>query len=239
MLANYLKQTLLCKQTLLFTALLCLPACADDSDMEYPSDTQAEDTMSTSTMTDDMLDTSMDATQTGDDSTQNTESTETGSDTDTGFQFMNADPSEYVQVDRMGMPAINTAVITSKNAYNQGSPMSDAEGDFVPEIIANLTAIHNALDDDLTGLSLTPCAVDDCVGQAGPLVIPDTLKLNLGQPAGFPNGRALTDPVMDVTLAVVLLDLSVHTAVDLVGVNPTANDMPFLGSFPYLAAPHQ
>src|SRR5688572_18652468 len=32
------------------------------------------------------------------------------------------------------------------------------------------------------------------------LVIPDTLKLDFSRPPGFPNGRLLSDPVIDVTL---------------------------------------
>ena len=92
---------------------------------------------------------------------------------------------------------------------------------------------------DLAGLGLTACAVDTCISGAAPLVIPDTLKIDLSQPAGFPNGRLLTDPVMDVMLAVLLLDLSVHAADTFVGVlNPVANDVAFQTTFPYLAPAH-
>ena len=75
------------------------------------------------------------------------------------------------------------------------------------------------------------------MAQAAPLVVPDTLKLDLTSTAGFPNGRMLPDPVMDVTLAVVLLDLGVHEVTSLVGVNPTENDVAFQDAFPYLADP--
>jgi hypothetical protein len=144
------------------------------------------------------------------------------------------------------MPAINTAVITSKDAYNDADPTDDIALTFVGEIIASLAGLHDALDDDLTGLGLTPCTVvgdgtGTCVAVAAPLVLPDTLKLSLNDPVGFPNGRLLRDPVMDVTLAVVLLELSdgTHSATDLVGVlNPAANDVPFLDAFPYLAPPN-
>ena len=45
---------------------------------------------------------------------------------------------------------------------------------------------------------------------------------------------------MDVTLAVVLLELSVHAADTLAGVpvNPPANDLEFKTDFPYLADSH-
>ncbi|MEZ4652383.1 MAG: DUF4331 family protein [Candidatus Eisenbacteria bacterium] len=70
--------------------------------------------------------------------------------------------------------------------------------------------------------------------------MPDVLRIDPSQPAGFPNGRGLADPVIDVTLAVVLLDLSVHGAGTLAGLplNPPANDVAFASAFPYLAAPH-
>ena len=89
-------------------------------------------------------------------------------------------------------------------------------------------------------------SVSKCVTQLIPgtglsvvnAVIPDTLKLDFARPSGFPNGRQLADPVIDITLAVIFLDLSVHPASTLAGVpvNPPANDLAFRTSFPYLAA---
>jgi len=70
------------------------------------------------------------------------------------------------------------------------------------------------------------------------LVVPDTITLDTSAAAGFPNGRTLTDPVMDVTLSVILLDLTVNDATTLVGTNPTANDVAFATEFPYLAPAH-
>jgi hypothetical protein len=122
----------------------------------------------------------------------------------------------YTRVDAMGMPAVATALVGSamKNAYNDGSPDSST---FAGEFVAQLTGIHAALDDDLAALNLAACDMTpqpDCVTQevaagvtVGDLVIPDQLKLDPGTPSGFPNGRDFDDPVIDVTLAVVLLDL--------------------------------
>lgn len=78
----------------------------------------------------------------------------------TTFNFRTDPSSSYVRVDRMGMPAVSTALIGSsvKNAYNDASPADDAEGTFVAELSANLTALTNALADDLVGAGLTPCA---------------------------------------------------------------------------------
>ncbi|PRQ02398.1 hypothetical protein ENSA5_23250 [Enhygromyxa salina] len=157
------------------------------------------------------------------------------------YTFAEDDPASYTRVDRIGMPAIGTAVIINKEDYNQADPAADAAGQFVDQITMSVEGLHAALDDDLSGLGLTPCVAADCVNQAAPLVVPDTIKLDLNSPTGFPNGRALTDPVIDVTLAVVLLDLTIdgQDATSLVGaLNPTANDLPFETAFPYLAPAH-
>lgn len=156
------------------------------------------------------------------------------------FVFAEEDASAFSQVDRHGMPAVNVALIASKDEYNMVGP--EATGDYVDEMTATVTAFHDALDDDLMMAGLVPCAPDACITQAAPLVVPDTLKIDTSMPAGFPNGRLLTDPVIDITLAVILLDLSMggQTAATLAGVpiNPTANDVAFETAFPYVAPAH-
>lgn len=165
------------------------------------------------------------------------------------FDFRTDAPAAYTRVDRSGMPAISTALIASKDSYNQSNPSDDIAGTFVPEILNSLGALHGALDLQLTGLGLTPCTVvgdgtGSCAAFAVPLIIPDVVKLDTTAAAGFPNGRLLPDPVIDVTLAVALLELTgdtpPHTATALVGVlNPPANDREFQAEFPFLASPHQ
>lgn len=159
-----------------------------------------------------------------------------------GYDFNDTPPDEMTPIDRMGMPAITTSVIDSDDAYNADTPVGDIAGTYVPEIIASLEFLHGALDDDLMGAGLVPCAVDDCVAQAAPLVVPDVLAIDPDAPAGFPNGRLLADPVVDVTLAVVLLDLTAmgQDALTLAGLplNPPANDVPFEKDFPFLAPAH-
>lgn len=166
-------------------------------------------------------------------------------ETASAFNFPTAEPADYTRVDRAGMPAIATALIASDDSYNAADPIKDIAGDFVPEILNSLTFLHGALDTQLQGLGLTPCTVvgdgtGTCATFAVPLIIPDTVKLDTASAAGFPNGRLLTDPVIGVTLAVALLELTgdspPHTAVDLVGVlNPAANDVAFNADFPFLA----
>ena len=158
------------------------------------------------------------------------------------YAFVTDDPTTYERIDRNAMPALGAVVITDSHAYNQANPAADVAGQFVSEITANVEALHTALDDDLTGLGLTPCAIDVCIAQAAPFVVPDTLKLDFAADSGFPNGRRLDDPVIDLTLALILLDLSVdgQELSSLVGaLNPEANDLPFESAFPYLAFAHQ
>ena len=93
-----------------------------------------------------------------------------------------------------------------------------------------------------TTYDVTPCLMQTVPGTTrtvADLVVPDTLTLDLASPSGFPNGRGLTDPVIDITLNVIFLKLSVNGPGTLAGVpvNPPANDVPFRAAFPYLAPP--
>ena len=73
------------------------------------------------------------------------------------------------------------------------------------------------------------------------LIVPDTVKLDLTRPSGFPNGRDLDDPVIDITLAALFLDFGVtgQSPMTLANLplNPPGNDRPFTSTFPFLAPP--
>jgi hypothetical protein len=89
--------------------------------------------------------------------------------------------------------------------------------------------------------NVTPC-LNQVVAQdrtVANLVVPDVLRLDLTQPAGFPNGRQYLDPVVDVTLAVALLDLRVHSPNTFASIplNPNGVDQPLPATFPFLAPP--
>lgn len=161
----------------------------------------------------------------------------------TGFVFSPMAATAYQRVDRKGMPVVNTAVITSKNAYNAGNPSTDGGAPFASEIGSNIAAYHTALDAELIALGLDPADNAQSLTQAGPLVIPDVLRVDPTLASGFPNGRRLQDQAPDVILAVVLLDLrntAVQSATTFASLplNPATNDKAFLTTFPYLAAPH-
>lgn len=90
-------------------------------------------------------------------------------------------------------------------------------------------------------LNVTPC-LNQVVAQGrtlANLVVPDVIRLDLTQPAGFPNGRRYLDPVVDITLAAALLDLRVHSPGLLASLplNPNGVDQPLPATFPFLAPP--
>lgn len=141
------------------------------------------------------------------------------------------------QVDRMAIPAINTAVVPSdeKDAFNQADPANDA-ADFGASVQSTIEGLRSAVNDALDG----PVGPED----GGPLgsltaeevkdaVIPDVVTIDFSQPVGFTNGRTLEDDVIDVALQLVLnRTAGITDAID-------GNDVAFSSSFPFLPPPHQ
>ena len=80
--------------------------------------------------------------------------------TGTTFDFRTDPDSAYVNVDRMGGPAIPIALIGGpmRIAYNDANPTIDATGQFVAEETTQLNLLMNALADDLIRLGLQVCA---------------------------------------------------------------------------------
>lgn len=173
-------------------------------------------------------------------------------DTSTEFAFATDAPSAYTQIDRHGAVEAGTVGIAAsaglgqapvRNLYNASNPIEDAQGMWVEEIIKSVTDLHAALDDDLRAAGLVPASIATSLAQAGPVLVPDVIRYNPDLPSSYPNGRLLTDQVVDLTIAAALLDLSapgqtLRTLAD-IPLNPAANDVEFESSFPYLAAPHQ
>jgi hypothetical protein len=177
------------------------------------------------------------ATATTDPSDTDAETTDGGEDP---FVFEDGDPTAYGRIDRLGMPGVATMLVDDVDAYNDGDPQDDAAELYLPEIVARMSALHDALDDDLIAAGLTPCALLDCVQQVRSLILPDVMRVDFTAPAGFPNGRRPVDPALDLTLAVILLDLTEHGVTTLADLplNPPAGDLTPPEAFPYFAAPH-
>ena len=120
------------------------------------------------------------------------------------------------QVDRMARPAINTVFIPSskKDAFNAGIPSHD-QRDFRGNVVGTLIALGNS--------EATANALAD-------VLLPDILTIDTSSSAGFLNGRALADDVINAELG--LISGGAITT-DCVG-----NDSAFTTTFPYLAPPN-
>lgn len=164
------------------------------------------------------------------------------------FIFSTAPKAAYAQVDRMGQPVVATVLLhtSEKDAFNQDDPARD--GNFAGFMTERLEELHEALDRQIMGKGITPCALDVCIRQVINKIIPDTLQLDLSKPDGFPNGRRFADVTVDRILSMALADTTTpgqcngapctDRAFENVPINPTRNDMPFPAEFPYLPAPH-
>lgn len=159
------------------------------------------------------------------------------------YQFRIEPAERFVRVDRMGQPAVGTALLSrapgsrpegdnQRDALNRGDPADDVS--FIPEMLATLRTLLQQLGPALREAGLTPCSsgegsainLDQCVSQVAPVIVPDVVSYNLEAPVGWPNGRAFDDPVVDRLLALALLDLRVH-GIDLLfslPLNPPGNE---------------
>jgi hypothetical protein len=124
----------------------------------------------------------------------------------------------FVQVDRMAFPVENTVLIPTrmKDAFNRSVPAQDRL--FRDEAIRSLVRINN--DPTYSGTLV------DAV------LFPDVLTLDVTKASeGFLNGRRPQDDVIDVVLQAASKGV-------LTGDGVNANDVPFLGDFPFFAPPH-
>lgn len=143
---------------------------------------------------------------------------------------------DYVQVDRGGVPAVNTALIPfpRKNEFNAATPQDDASGLFAGSIVASLNTF---------GTSQSNIAILAGVAVANG----DYLRLNMGTPnmgqgfgerittpnyTGFPNGRRIGDDTIDV-----LLYFISNQALTM-GDNVNSNEVPLTNTFPFFGRTH-
>jgi Domain of unknown function (DUF4331) len=149
-----------------------------------------------------------------------------------------ASTSRAAQVDRMAIPAINTALIPTaqKDAFNLAVPAGDAAGfqTTVENQDQTLRTNVNAVLDPAIGPEDGGPAGNLTAAQVADFVMPDVVTIDTTQPIQFTNGRRLTDDVIDVALKLVL-NRSHAAITDAIN----GNDVQFLSTFPYVAPPHQ
>jgi hypothetical protein len=170
----------------------------------------------------------------------------------------------WVQLSRLDMPLVNELVIPlkDKNRFNGSQPRFD--GQFLkyvrnPEpagLIENILGIDvppNPRDDIatifLTGIQglnkpegVKPSSQLRLDMSVQPKASPNRLGVLGGDNAGFPNGRRLTDDVVDIELQALAGATPLTPKFDkkpnnTLGDGVNANDVPFLNSFPYIARP--
>ncbi len=172
--------------------------------------------------------------------------------------------ARWVQVSRLGNPLINEVIIPIglKDKFNRTSPANDAAnfgaGALAPEPARLLNALFNLGVKETDRTDIVGALLTGVPGltQIGTSPVPaDTLKVNLGVPpsaspnrfgvlagdtAGFPNGRRLTDDVVDIELRVIagaLLKPEEGGKQIPLGDGVDVNDKPFRDAFPYVALP--
>ena len=164
----------------------------------------------------------------------------------------------WVQVSRLGNPLINEVIIPigRKDKFNATSPANDAKNFGAFALSPEPARILNALFDlDIQEDNRTDIVQALLTGVPGLTQIgnkpaaADTLKLNLGVApaanpnrfgvlagdlAGFPNGRRLTDDVVDIELRVIAGALLSPPKNIPLGDGVDQNDKPFRSVFPYI-----
>ncbi|MBC6468822.1 DUF4331 domain-containing protein [Actinomadura alba] len=163
----------------------------------------------------------------------------------------------HTQVSRLGMPLVNEVVIPvkDKDRFNASVPWHDAQfGKYVtdPELPRLIQGVYKipapaAPRKDLVSVFLTgvpklnqppgvrPAELMRLNTSIPPSRSPKRLGVLDGDNAGYPNGRRLTDDVVDISLQVVEGEL-VGKKNDL-GDGVDANDVALSQSFPYVGLP--
>jgi hypothetical protein len=131
----------------------------------------------------------------------------------------------FTQVDRMGIPALNTVFNHpsfepfSKRAYNLKGPATDV-ADYQAQFVTVLGAVQNG----------DPA-------QTAALLLPDELPVSLGADTtslAQLTGRRLEEDAVDIALSLTVGDTLAALRSD----NVDSNDKAFEAVFPYLASPH-
>jgi hypothetical protein len=173
---------------------------------------------------------------------------------------------KFVQVSRLGNPLVNEVVIPVglKDAFNALKPQNDAsvapavQAVLDPELPKLIEAIYGipapeTPRDDLFKVFLTGIkGLNKAQGKVQPSEMlrlntsirpadePNRLGVLAGDTAGFPNGRRLTDDVVDIAVQAVEGAVRTGQIVEplAAGDGVDANDVPFREHFPYVALPH-
>jgi hypothetical protein len=110
------------------------------------------------------------------------------------------------RIDRMAIPAINTALIPSaqKDAFNVADPINDA-ANYRATAVTTINTLRGAVDKLFAPMLQDGGPLGNLTSeQVGAALIPDVVTIDFSKPVQFPNGRRLQDDVIDAALGVVL-----------------------------------
>jgi hypothetical protein len=142
-----------------------------------------------------------------------------------------------VQVDRMGRPAINTALIPPiprnsgnerRNAFNAGLPVNDRR-DFRNDMMGIMLNVYKLPQATASGLA--------------DFLLPDILTFDASKPfnpaGGFPNGRQFRDPVIHIELGLLTQNaITTDNVNDDNGTLITDGTHGTVAKFPYFGPPN-
>ena len=176
------------------------------------------------------------------------------SDQGTPFQF-----GPWVQVSRLGNPLVNEVVIPrgSKDRFNASSPCNDLQflpfvlkselGSLIPVLYPGVNTPTNVSAGLGTGgrEDLATIFLTGIPGVNKPVSVKPSEMLRLNTTSAvsaFPDGRSLTDDVIDTAIRVVAGATPFSPEFNIapnnqLGDGVDANDKPLSGTFPYVAAP--
>jgi uncharacterized protein DUF4331 len=139
-------------------------------------------------------------------------------------------PEALRQVDRMGNPAVNTALIPAalKDAFNFGEPKDDPN-DFASVILDQILALDKKFGTcPQTATSALSCNPN--VPLLASVAVPDVLRFASKSPDGYPNGRQLADRTTDILISLIL---------QIPGFTDGTSAKTYCSVFPFLGPPLQ
>jgi hypothetical protein len=170
-----------------------------------------------------------------------------------------ASDGDWIQVSRLGHPLVNEVVVPigAKDLFNASHPRDDAQflkGVTDPELATLMNAVlgfpaPTTGRTDLVAVFLTgvegltmppnvkPAEMLRLNVAIKPSANPNILGVVGGDLAGYPNGRRLTDEIVDISLAAVGGVLMKVPGAEKLSQGIPANDKPFRTTFPYIASP--
>jgi hypothetical protein len=136
-------------------------------------------------------------------------------------------PEGLHQVDRMGNPAVNTALIPAalKDSFNFGQPKDDPK-DFASVILDQILNLDKKFGTCQNGNTTSAAACNPNVPFLASVAVPDTLKFSYDELEGYPNGRQLADRTTDVLISLIL---QIPGFTDGTAVKTYCSVFPFLG----------